>query len=121
METGLTNYTAVRGRDEEDLKLLELLRKKERAPPNPTPPNGLRKESSPDSALFQPGVPSTFEPQRGGFQDHESPTDILRPSEDARPHLIYSRRLPSTRGLPLSTERHSRLYAHPSPGIASSH
>ena len=56
---------------------------------------------------------STTEPQRGDFQDHEEPTAILRPSEDARLFLTYSRHLPSTRGPPLSPERHSRLYTHP--------
>ena len=42
-------------RDEEDLMLRELLRKKEQASPIPTPPDGSRKAPSPDSALFPPG------------------------------------------------------------------
>ena len=44
-------------RDEEDLKLRELMQAKERAPSTPILPNGLRKASSPDSALYPPGSP----------------------------------------------------------------
>lgn len=51
-------------RDEESLNLRELLRKKERAPPTPTPPEGLRKTLSPDSALFPPGSSPLPSPRR---------------------------------------------------------
>ena len=37
--------------DEEDLKLRELMQAKDLAPPTPTPPNGSRKASLPDSVL----------------------------------------------------------------------
>ena len=56
-----TNYTAGRTpssqRDEGDFKLRELMQANKRAPPTPTPPNGSRKDSSPDSALFPPEPP----------------------------------------------------------------
>ena len=103
-------------RDEEDPKLRELMQAKERAASTPTQSNSSRKATSPDSVLFPLESPSTVGPPRGGFQDHEDPKDILRPSEDARPALTYSRRLPSTRGHPLSPERHSRFYTNPSRG-----
>ena len=44
-------------RDEEDIKLRELLQAKEWAPSTPTPPNGSRSASSPDSALYPPDPP----------------------------------------------------------------
>ena len=44
-------------RDEEGPKPRGLMQVKERAPPTPTQPNGSRKESSPDSALFSPEPP----------------------------------------------------------------
>ena len=44
-------------RDEEDLKLRELIQAKEWAPPTPTPTKFPRKESSPDSILYPPNSP----------------------------------------------------------------
>ena len=44
-------------RDKKDLKLRELKQAKERVPSTPTAPNGSRKASSPDSALFPPEPP----------------------------------------------------------------
>ena len=44
-------------RDEEDLKLRELMQAKEWAPSTPTPPNGSRKAPSPDSVLYPPDSP----------------------------------------------------------------
>ena len=85
---------------------------RERAPPPP-----LRRAVRFARHRPHPTIsPSTAEPPQGGFQDHEDPTAILRPSEDARPFSNYSRRLPSTRGPALSPERHSRYYTHPSRG-----
>ena len=103
--------------DDEDLKLRELMQAKEWTPSTPTPPKGSRKASSPDSVhvLYQPDS-LHYLATAGGFQDHEEPTAILRRSEDAQLFLTYSRHLPYTRGPPLSPERHSRLYTHPSRG-----
>ena len=41
-------------RDEEELKLRELMQAKKRKPSTPIPPNSSRKASSPDSVLFPP-------------------------------------------------------------------
>ena len=50
---GFTRKGQVRG----DHKLHEPKQEKERKPSTPTPPNGSRKESPPDSALFPPESP----------------------------------------------------------------
>ena len=46
-----------KGKERGELKLHELMQAKERAPSTLNPPNGSRKASSPDSALFPPDSP----------------------------------------------------------------
>ena len=74
-------------------------------------PHSLERFTQGTLARFRPlstRSPFSIGPQREGSRDHEEPTAILRPSGDARPLLTYSRRLSSTRGPPVSPERHSR-------------
>ena len=107
-----------KGKVREDPEIRELMQAKKRAPPTPTPPNGSRKASSPDFVLFpsEPPPLSEFCGAASKTTKTRRPSSGLWTSEDARPLCIYSRRLPSTRGPPLSPEQHSRFYTHPFQG-----
>ena len=67
-------------RDGDDLKLGELIRTKERALSNPTPPYGPRKAVSPDSFLFPPESPPLSGLREAAFKT----TKTRRPSSGPR-------------------------------------
>ena len=84
-------------RDEEDLKLRELMQAKEWAPSTPTPPNGSRKASSPDSALYPPDFPplSSFRGANSKTTKNRRPSSGPRKTHDRSFH---------TAGVPLPLE-----------------
>ena len=103
-------------RDEEDPKLRELMKEKERAPSTFTPPNGLREAPSPDSALFQPDSPPLSSPHGADYKT----TKTRQPSPGPRKNHDHSL-LTAGVSLPLadpppSPEWHFCFYTNPKDG-----
>ena len=104
-----------KGKERGDLKLHKLIQAKKRAPSTPTPPNGSRKARLPDSVLFPPHCPPLSGLRGAASKD----TKTRRASPDTRKthdQPIQTAGVPLPLEDPLSPERHSRLYTHPSRG-----
>ena len=102
-------------REEDDLKLRELMQAKERAPPIPTPPNGSNKASSPDSVLFLPESPPLPSLPGAAFKTTKTRRTSSGPRK-THDHPLFSAGVSFPFAEPLSPERHSRFYTRPSRG-----